>query len=142
MDPRKTVQYDGIHFRTSEGHVDASIVYSKTVAGGSVSVGKAVRLTGNRIFGLATTGTEVAGRLVLVESDGVCTVQVGGFMELPAAAAIPFGSRVVGGVVAGNIRALAAPSATYVASEGTEAAAAKGQVWDGSVPASIVVYFP
>lgn len=62
---------------------DNTIVYSDQHPGGSASVGLAVTLDDDGICSLVGDGEGVLGKLLIVESDGYCVVQVEGVMELP-----------------------------------------------------------
>jgi hypothetical protein len=120
VDPRNDVDFEGIDDVSVPLKYDGSIVYDATKPGGSVSVGLAVKTTGHRTVGLTTDGSEVTGKLVLVEDDGFCTVQVEGGTNLPGgtAATLTPGSRIVGaalGGAPGYIRSVAAATLAEVA---------------------------
>lgn len=83
------------------------LAYERGVAGGSQHVGKAVcvQFNGAKIE-LAFDGYSVLGELVLVESDNIAHVRVGGFVKLPvqANASITIGLPIVGSTVDGKVR--------------------------------------
>jgi hypothetical protein len=115
-DPRKTTDYEGIDYIGETFAFDNTIVFDKTKAGGSVSVGLAVTETGNRQVGLVADAQRVLGRLQSVDADGFCTVQTGGGCALPGGtgAALTAGSRIVGALLVaakGYIRNAAATAA-------------------------------
>jgi hypothetical protein len=71
---------------------DASIVYTPSYYDGSnhsAQIGSAVALVGNGIVGLGAAGAALFGKLLEVESDGVCTVAVAGMLQFPAATTLP-----------------------------------------------------
>lgn len=71
---------------------DSSIVYDPSYYDGtnhSAQVGDAVALTGNGIVGLGAAGAALFGKLLEVESDGVCTVAIAGMLQFPAATTNP-----------------------------------------------------
>jgi len=85
---------------------DASITYSSTESGGAAEVGQVVTCTADDTVGLITDGDVFLGKLILVEPDGVCTVQVEGIMDVPTDGnPIAFNNRIVGGTTDGTIRA-------------------------------------
>lgn len=77
---------------------DSTITYDGTKANGSAQVGLAVTLTASRTVGLTTDGSRVVGKLISVEQDKLCAVQVGGFVTLPsgASASLTPGKAIVG----------------------------------------------
>lgn len=98
-DNRAVVSHLGNHARYETYKIDNSeITYSATAAGGSASVGLAVALTSDDTVDLAGDGEVIHGKLISVESDGFCTVQIGGFCELPAGtgATVTVGSKIMG----------------------------------------------
>ncbi|HZC04421.1 MAG TPA: hypothetical protein VE338_02175 [Ktedonobacterales bacterium] len=71
---------------------DSSIVYDASYYDGanhSAQVGDAVALTGNGIVGHGAAGAALFGKLLEVESDGVCTVAIAGMLQFPAATTNP-----------------------------------------------------
>lgn len=113
---------------------DATIVYSATEAGGSVSVGKAVSIESNNLVTLVGDGENVLGKLISVDSDGFCTVQHHGFMTLPggSGATLTAGLKIVG--------ALGAASAEgYIKVASTEHTLSRGMILDSSTATAVVV---
>jgi hypothetical protein len=86
-DARKVVSYDGIDVETVTMKIDGvTIVYDKTQPGGAVGVGRAVSLVGGTsddMVELAADNGVIYGKLLDVQADGFCTVQVGGYADLP-----------------------------------------------------------
>jgi hypothetical protein len=129
--------------------IDAStITYDKTKAGGSASVGLAVNdLAGDHTVQLVSDGEPVLGKLMKVEPDGKCSVQMEGIMALPAGASITVvaGKKVVGALGAssakGYIRNPAAPGGTYVQATAVDNANARGMVYDASTQTACLVDF-
>ncbi|MGE3267170.1 MAG: hypothetical protein AB7P40_00385 [Chloroflexota bacterium] len=140
-DPRMTTTNVGTNAEYGSFDADAAtIVYSATVAGGASAVGLAVTMTSTAKTISTTADAEpVLGKLISVEPDGTCTVQVGGVMELPGgtAATLNEGTRIVG--------ALGGASGTaegYIRSVGTAAAEAhvgRGMIEDGATATAVVV---
>lgn len=135
-DPRKTTDYEGIDYRGESFAYDSSIVYDITKAGGSVQVGLAVTMTGNRQVGLVGDAEAVTGKLIGVEQDGFCTVQTEGGCTLPGgtAAALTAGSKIVGALLVaakGYIRNAAASAA--------EDAVSDHEIRDASVSTAVKV---
>lgn len=100
-------------------YYDSSIVYdSSDINGGNHSnqVGMAVALVSDSTVGLGAAGGIFRGALVAVESDGSCTVQVGGVCRVPYVAATPpivgHGVTVTG---AGAVTSAATPTAAETA---------------------------
>ena len=82
--PRKVVDFEGIGLLTATYLIDGvTITYDATKAGGSAVVGRAVTLSDDAVVALTEDGDAVEGKLLTVERDGACTVQVGGFCTLP-----------------------------------------------------------
>jgi hypothetical protein len=123
--PRNVISHAGVFRQTEKYRIDAStITYDATAEHGSPhagpSDGKAVRLSANDTVALATDGSFVLGKLILVESDGVCTVQVGGYCTLPKGTGATFilGVGVVGAVLSaapGYVRGAASATAAELA---------------------------
>ncbi len=84
---------------------DFKIVYDATRAGGSADAGRAVTISadGGKIK-LAADGEFVLGKLLLVEYDGACTVQIGGYCEFARgnAKTATRGKKFVGALDAGG----------------------------------------
>ena len=100
--PRNKVEYDDKHAAFDTFKHDGTIIFDDTAAqGNSDQVGLAVTFaTADDTVSLAGNGEAVAGKLVLVKSDGKCTVQIGGYMYLPRAtgATLTRGKKIVGGL--------------------------------------------
>lgn len=78
-DPRKVAAYDDIEPLVLTLEIDdSSITYDQTKTGGSAQIGLAVNFSDDGIVQLAGDGEAVAGVLILVEGDNMCSVQVGG----------------------------------------------------------------
>ncbi len=106
-DPRLGVGYNNIGMVTATFLIDNStITYSATADGGAAStmLNMAVKMTAADTVGLATAGSAVVGKLLKVESDNVCTVQIAGGMTLPAGTGhaannvLTLGGKIVGDV--------------------------------------------
>ena len=126
-DPRKTVAYGEIGaLRVTYKH-DNTIVYDKTKAGGSAQVGLAVTLVGEAddVVSLVGNAEHVEGKLIEVYADGFCSVQVGGYMELPGgdSAKHTQGAKIMGDLghdnAEGYIQAISADAAGAVVGRGT-----------------------
>ena len=134
--PRTATDYSGInaHYTTylSDG---STIVYSETAVGGSTAVGKAVSLSANRTAKLAADAEHVVGKLILVEPDGKCNVQDGGYCQLPSSGTVTRGTGIVGALLTaapGYIR-------SAVSATAAEAAIAKGEIIDVADTAAVWV---
>jgi hypothetical protein len=119
-DPRNAVDFEGIGILTATYKIDNStIVYDATKPNGAATtmIGKAVALSADDTVRLAEDGDAIEGKLLLVESDDKCTVQVGGYTDLPggASATLTRGSAIVGALGAssakGHIRSAASGTA-------------------------------
>jgi hypothetical protein len=118
---------------------DSSITYDVAYSGGSDVVGRAVTFNAAAgVIALAADAEFVLGRLVKVESDGKCTVQTKGIMELPggAAAGLTLGKAIVGA-------ASAAPANGYIREVDTAVAAElgvmQGHIWEATTTTAVVV---
>lgn len=85
---------------------DSALTYDGTVTGGHALVDSPVGLDATGVIAAASAGA-VLGKLVLLEQDGVCNVQVKGFMQFDytGAAASDLGKPIVGSATAGEVRA-------------------------------------
>lgn len=88
----------------------STITFDSTLAGGSAEVGRAVKLSTDDVVALVGDGEKVKGKLLLVEPDLRCNVQVEGFCLLPAgdSATLTIGGTIVGATrssVGGYIKA-------------------------------------
>ena len=98
-DPRLAVAYGGIGARFATFKIDNStITYLATADGGSSQVGLAVTLSAADTVALVADAGAVLGKLIHVESDNTCTVQIAGAMTLPAGtgASLTPGKAIVG----------------------------------------------
>lgn len=119
-DPRNQVRFDEIGAERATFIIDNStIVYDITKAGGSVSVGLAVTLSGNDTVALAADGDRIVGKLILVESDNKATVQTDGYVELPAGngATVTRGLAIVGALGASSAKGYIRNAAPGTAAE-------------------------
>jgi hypothetical protein len=97
--PRNIKRYNDQHFVSDGYKHDGTIVFDDEAAeGNSAQVGLAVTLTADDTVSLAGDGEFVLGKLLLVESDGHCSVQIGGYMHLPrgTGATLTRGKKIVG----------------------------------------------
>lgn len=123
-DPRNAVNNIAKYRAQTFAH-DNTIVYDATKVGGSAQVGLAVTQEGSETVSLVGDGEEVEGKLIKVESDGFCVVQVEGEMTLPGgtSATLTEGSKIVGDLLSsaeGYIQSAAAgTAANHVVSRGT-----------------------
>lgn len=152
-DPRDFNGYEGIgaeypSFKADDfGTGTATIIFDGTKAGGSTQVGLAVTLVSNTgEIDLTSDGDRVLGKLIKVEADGRCTVQVTGGMTLPAGASatVDAGTKIVGALGAssakGYIRSMTATTGSYVQGTATEAQKATGLIFDSSVTTAVQVW--
>lgn len=135
--PRKTLDYSDIDNKQATYSHDSSIVYNQALANGSAQVGLAVRLTNDRTVGLTVDASHVHGKLINVDGDGYCVVQVRGYAELPGGAGATFtlGAGVVGDLDAaaqGYVRGVAVATLAEVAVQ-------RGRVIDDTTLASILI---
>lgn len=118
--PRNKVGYTGIRPDTETYIIDNStITYDDTKENNSGQVGLAVTLSADNTVALAADGEFVLGKLILVESDNKCTVQVGGFVELPggAGATLTRGAAIVGALGTGSAKGYIRAAASGTAAE-------------------------
>lgn len=137
-DPRATL----LHVQDPEGSYETftadgvSITYSATVEGGSSQVGLAVTLVAG-VLETAADGEAVIGKLLKVEKDLTCLVQVGGKMTLPGGtgATLTQGARIVGDLL------VAAEGYIQAAASGTAAhhVVSRGFIIDASTTTAVVV---
>lgn len=137
-DPRLDVKFDELHARRTTYKIDNStITYDATKANGSDQVGLAVTLSDDETVALAGDGEAIEGKLISVESDNYCTVQVGGYCTLPAgtSASLTNGKKIVGDLLVaakGYIREVATATAA-------ELGVARGRIIDNSTTTAVVV---
>lgn len=113
----------------------SGIAYDATQPHGSAHVGKVVMHSAEDEVDLVTAGSEVCGKLIKVEPDGFCTVQVGGFADVPTTGTVTYthaNNRVVGGATAGYVAvstlvpaATAVPGAKFIKGDGANRAIIK-----------------
>jgi len=138
-DPRLAVEYGGIGGKYVTFKIDNStIVYAATSNGGSASVGLAVGMSAADTVQLVSDAEEVVGKLISVESDNTCTVQVRGGMELPGGtgASLTLGKKIVGDLLVsakGYVREVntAVPA---------ELGVARGMILDAGTTTAVWVY--
>lgn len=86
----------------------AGIAYDAAAKNGSAHVGKAIMNSAEDTVDLVTDGLEIAGKLIKVEPDGFCTIQDGGYCDLPTDGAATTYTKtnngLVGGTVAGTVK--------------------------------------
>lgn len=140
-DPRAVVNHEGIGYDARTYLHDDTIVYDAFEPGGSEQVGLAVTLESDDTVSLVGDGEQVEGKLIKVEQDGMCVVQVGGTMTLPGGdgATLTVGAKIVGdlgtGSAEGYIQAAAAATAAHhVVSQGV--------IENNDDTANVVVRFP
>jgi hypothetical protein len=142
-DVRATLRFNGVHAKYTTYKIDGTeITYSATAAGGSQQVGLAVALAGDGIVDLCGDGEPVHGKLIAVEADGFCTVQTGGFCELPGgtSATLTRNTKIVGDLLVsakGYVQTFAATTPT--AAEVTTAAVTRGLIINNDVTTAVVV---
>lgn len=122
----------------------SDITFDATQPGGSAVVGRAVMLTtGIGVVRLTGAGSPVLGKLLHVENDGYCAVQIGGVVTLPKGdGTIAVGDKIVGDVVTaarGYIRGAAAPGAAYAEAAADESAVSRHIVLDVTTATAIEV---
>jgi diacylglycerol kinase family enzyme len=122
-DARNRVDFDDIGVVRATFKIDGvTIVYDATKTNGAAStmLNKAVTLSADDTVALAVDGDAVIGKLLLVESDSKCVVQVEGFCDLPAgaSASVTRGLKIVGALGAasakGYIREVASATAAEI----------------------------
>ena len=118
---------------------DSTITYLATEDGGSAQVGLAVHLSAADTVQLVGDGEAVLGKLISVESDGICTVQVGGFMELPggASATLTLGTAIIGDLGASSAEGYIRSAASATAAE---LILCRGIITNAGTTTAVVVY--
>ncbi len=119
---------------------NSSITYSASEEGGSAQVGLAVTISANAgVIALVGDGGFVLGKLLKVESDGTCSVQTKGIVELPGGhgATLTRGKAIVGDQSV-------TPSNGYIREVETGTAAElgvqNGKIWDAATTTAVVVH--
>jgi hypothetical protein len=135
--PRNTTDFGDLLAEQVTYLHDSSIVFDRTKANGSAQVGLAVRLTADRTVGLTQDATPVHGKLINVEGDGKCAVQVRGYCELPGGTGATFtlGAGVVGDLdtaAEGYVRGRAAATLAEVAVQ-------RGRVIDDTTLTAVII---
>jgi hypothetical protein len=97
-DPRKAVSFEGIGVLTATFKHNGSIVFDAAQPLNSAQAGRAVKIVSNDTVALVGDGERVLGKLLRVEPDGFCTVQIGGGCTLPGGdgATLTAGTRIMG----------------------------------------------
>lgn len=138
-DPRDATSRVGTNPSIKTFAIDGvTIVYSATAARGSAVVDRAVSLSAAGTVQLTDDADEVIGKLLHVEPDGFCAVQVGGVMTLPGgdAATLTLGTKIVGDLGAAAARGHIRSAASAVAAE---LLVARGQILDAADTANVEV---
>jgi len=139
-DPRLAVDNEEVAAVFASFNIDDStITYSATEDGGSAQVGLAVRLSAADTVELVGDGEAVLGKLINVESDGICTVQVGGFMELPggSGATLTLGTAIVGDLGAASAEGYIRSAASATAAE---LIVCRGIITNAGTTTAVMVY--
>lgn len=134
--PRLFTTYEGIAGKYVTYKYDSTIVFNQALAGGAAQVGLAVALKSGGTVGLTVDGELLEGKLDIVENDGFCQVQVGGYCTLPAGngATVTPGKKVVGA-----LGPAAAKGYIRDAASAGDALVANAEVVDGTDTAATVV---
>jgi hypothetical protein len=120
--PRNSVDCEGIAPVFVTYKIDNStITYDATKAFGAATtmIGKAVTLSADDTVALCADGDAIEGKLVKVESDLKCTVQTGGYTDLPGgdSATLTRGSAIVGALGAASAKGYIRTAASGTAAE-------------------------
>jgi guanyl-specific ribonuclease Sa len=121
-DARNKVEYDDIGVVRATFKTDGvTIVYDATKTGGAAAatLNKAVTLSADDTVALAADGDAIVGKLLSVESDDKCVVQVEGFCALPAgaSASVTRGLKIVGALGASSAKGYIREVASATAAE-------------------------
>ena len=140
-DPRAAVGLSNptAQYKTQTYPIDNStITYSATEANGSAQVDLAVTLTTSETIALVGDGEQVEGKLISVESDGFCVVQISGRMTLPggSGATLTNGKQIVGDLGAASAKGYIREVATAVAAE---LGVSRGRILDPTTTTAVVV---
>lgn len=141
-DPREVVRHDNNHAKYESYAIDNStITYDGTVAGGSSVVGRAVTLSGDDTVALAGDGEVVHGKLILVEVGNRCTVQIGGFCELPAGdgATVTVGTKILGDLNASSAKGFIQSAPETTAADAVKVAKTRGLIVNNNTTTAVVV---
>lgn len=141
-DPRNTVGFEGIDEVFATFNTDGvTILFDATLPGrtAAATLNKAVSFSAGSTVQLAADAEAVVGKLVLVESDLKCSVQIEGCCTLPGgtAATLTLQTGIVGALL------VAAKGYIRSAASGTAAELLKmnGKIWDASDTANVIVSF-
>lgn len=119
---------------------NSAITYDATEDGGSEQVGLAVTMSADDgVITLVGDGEAVLGKLIGVEADGKCIVQVRGYMTLPAGngvSSLTLGKKIVGDLGADSAEGYIREVATATASE---LGLARGIILDDSTTTAVGV---
>lgn len=137
-----TTPRSGVAFEETAGPHDitfiadgTTIVYDGTKANGAATtmIGQAVSLSADNTVQLASDAEAIVGKLLLVESDGKCSVRTKGFVTLPggAAAALTLGAHVVGALGAASAKGFVRASVS------AESPKARGQIWNAGTTTAV-----
>lgn len=132
----------GALFATFAVKSGGSITYDRTYEGNTPEFGRACSMSADSEVNLSADAEAVVGRLVKVEKDPtytyVCTVQVAGFMALPAgdSATITRGKKIVGALGAASAKGYIRDVATGTAAE---LGVARGIVVDEAAQTAVIV---
>lgn len=132
----------GALFATFAVNSGGDITYARTSEGQTPEFGRACTLSGDSEVDLCADAEAVLGRLVKVEKDPtytyVATVQVSGFMALPAgdSATITRGKKIVGDLGAASAKGYIRDVATGTAAE---LGVARGIVVDEAAQTAVIV---
>jgi hypothetical protein len=139
--PRNVVDFEGIDAVFATFLIDNStIVYDGTKIGGAATtmLDKAVSLSAAGTVQLASDAEAIVGKLVLVEADNKCNVQVEGFMKLPggASASLTRGLKIIGALGAASAKGYIREVASGTAAEINKG---RGQIIDATDATQTVV---
>lgn len=121
--PRNIVDFEGLRNPADEVTMIAdgvTIVYSAVARGATAAMlDKAVSLSADKTVQLASDGEAIVGKLLHVEPDGKCLVQVKGFMQLPGGegATLTRGFKIVGDLGASSAKGYVREVASGTAAE-------------------------
>ena len=119
-DPRDAIRFDDIKPVFVTYKIDNStITYDSTKTRGSAQVDLAVTFSADDTVQLVGDGEAIEGKLISVDADKKCVVQVGGFMTLPggSGATLTRGKKIVGDLGAASAEGYIREANTAVAAE-------------------------
>lgn len=141
-DPREVVRHDDNHARYETYAIDNStITYDAAQPGGSAVVGRAVTLSTDDTVALAADGDVVHGKLILVEVGLRCTVQIGGFCELPGGngATLTVQTKILGALNASSAPGFIKSAPESTAADAVKVAKTRGLIVNNNVTTAVVV---